>query len=707
MLSEKFQEKMRDEHNKNAVYFQLWNHNKSFKNDILLLGITKIRIICALEENMDLSHFIFEGIEESDSYSIKKTNVQTIQDEIAVCTKDEYSTYLFIAIDRCEEVETIAKTHWIKILFLQELISLYIEPEVACDNFPLYLNTIENAYHSIGIYGDNQISKMIKNYLQGNENIQIVEITDEDLKNIDSGYELTVNCEILLVIDWIFTDKMYRLDGKEQLVLFWKNKCNFLFMDWNLDIAETIVPQLLQHHIPVIILFVPEISELRNADKIRKSLTKRFCEYGIENSNRLRNSMHLFKTEYLIEEIETQKYDFKKGYLQMFQNGKHINYREGFRHTPGSDNSASRRMWIFGPCVVRGSLVDDKSTLSSVLQKQAGSDFSVVNKGSNFAQMNLIMREQKYGLQDVVILFTEEKKRYLKLDHCIKINLKEIYDSIDQLEEHITESLLHCDSTVIKKIADFIYQKVMESKRLLNPDVKNNDLIAFVNRNSNMRIPNIKMYEDSLFTEWIQELEKSSFQTGKNGTIIMNCNPFTLGHQYLIEKAARKVDNLYVFIVEEDKSYFKFMDRMNLVKNGVEHLENVRVLPSGKYMISSFTMPGYFNKDELQEAILDANLDLELFLQVAKALKIVVRFVGEEPLDQFTNQYNRFMKEKLPQYGIDVIEVSRKEIDGKPISASDIRKMLKLNDWAEIEKVTPKITLAYLLKKYDSENAYE
>lgn len=110
-----------------------------------------------------------------------------------------------------------------------------------------------------------------------------------------------------------------------------------------------------------------------------------------------------------------------------------------------------------------------------MLQKQVGSDFSVVNKGSNFAQMNLIMREQKYGLQDVVILFTEEKKRYLKLDHCIKINLKEIYDSIDQLEEHITESLLHCDSTVIKKIADFIYQKVMESKRLLDPDVKNND----------------------------------------------------------------------------------------------------------------------------------------------------------------------------------------------------------------------------------------
>ena len=36
----------------------------------------------------------------------------------------------------------------------------------------------------------------------------------------------------------------------------------------------------------------------------------------------------------------------------------------------------------------------------------------------------------------------------------------------------------------------------------------------------------------------------------------MNCNPFTLGHKYIVEKAARENDNVIIFVVEEDKSSF-------------------------------------------------------------------------------------------------------------------------------------------------------
>lgn len=76
----------------------------------------------------------------------------------------------------------------------------------------------------------------------------------------------------------------------------------------------------------------------------------------------------------------------------------------------------------------------------------------------------------------------------------------------------------------------------------------------------------------------------------------MNCNPFTLGHRYLIEEACSQVDILYVFVVEEDKSYFKFEDRIEMVRQGTKDLKQVQVLPSGKYIISKETFAQYFKK---------------------------------------------------------------------------------------------------------------
>ena len=55
---------------------------------------------------------------------------------------------------------------------------------------------------------------------------------------------------------------------------------------------------------------------------------------------------------------------------------------------------------------------------------------------------------------------------------------------------------------------------------------------------------------------------------GITGAVVMNCNPFTLGHRYLIEQAAKECDRLLVFVLSEDRSYFKTADRMAMVKAG-------------------------------------------------------------------------------------------------------------------------------------------
>lgn len=184
------------------------------------------------------------------------------------------------------------------------------------------------------------------------------------------------------------------------------------------------------------------------------------------------------------------------------------------------------------------------------------------------------------------------------------------------------------------------------------------------------------------------------------GSIVMNCNPFTLGHRYLIEYAASRVERLYIFVVEEDKSIFPFADRIELVKKGTADLKNVTVLPSGKFIISQLTFSGYFNKAELQDSTVDPSMDVELFgKEIAPSLGITIRFAGEEQLDNVTRQYNETMARILPHYGVDFQVIPRKETDGEVISASRVRKLLGEKNFTAIKKMVPETTFNYLFEK--------
>ncbi len=165
---------------------------------------------------------------------------------------------------------------------------------------------------------------------------------------------------------------------------------------------------------------------------------------------------------------------------------------------------------------------------------------------------------------------------------------------------------------------------------------------------------------------------------GVTGAIVMNANPFTAGHRYLIEKALERVDLLHVFVVSEDRSYFSFAERWRRVIEGTRDLDRVRVHETKEYMISSVTFPTYFIKEKARVEDVRCMLDLAVFAEVfAKEMGITVRYVGTEPLDAVTNRYNELMKDYLPGKGIEVVEVPRLVIDGEIVSATKIRERLK------------------------------
>ncbi|MFA6670988.1 MAG: [citrate (pro-3S)-lyase] ligase [Bacillota bacterium] len=181
------------------------------------------------------------------------------------------------------------------------------------------------------------------------------------------------------------------------------------------------------------------------------------------------------------------------------------------------------------------------------------------------------------------------------------------------------------------------------------------------------------------------------------GSIVVNANPFTKGHKYLVEKASMECDWLHIFVVWEDRSVFPPEVRYRLVKEGIKHLKNVTVHKGKDYIISNATFPTYFLKQPDEAVKIQSVLDIKIFQQhIAPALGINRRYVGEEPYCPVTIIYNQSMKEMLPDRGIEVFEISRKSLGGFAISASRVRKLLREGELNLVKEMVPDTTFAFL-----------
>lgn len=202
---------------------------------------------------------------------------------------------------------------------------------------------------------------------------------------------------------------------------------------------------------------------------------------------------------------------------------------------------------------------------------------------------------------------------------------------------------------------------------------------------------------------------ESLARPGKNGAIVMNANPFTKGHRYLIEQAASQVDNLYVIVVKEDRSRFPYAERKSMIEDGCAGLANVTVCEGSDYAISAATFPTYFLKQLDDATPTHIALDLDLFVRhIARPLGVTVRFAGSEPEDKLTRCYNEMMSEILPAGGygskdnpagqpISFVEILRLEQNGRPVSATALRSALDRGDLKAAMEFVPVSTVPYLI----------
>lgn len=198
------------------------------------------------------------------------------------------------------------------------------------------------------------------------------------------------------------------------------------------------------------------------------------------------------------------------------------------------------------------------------------------------------------------------------------------------------------------------------------------------------------------FSGYLKNLEKTR-KDGVSAALVMNANPFTLGHQYLVETAAAACDTLHLFVLSEDASLVPFGVRKKLVQEGIAHIPNAVLHDSGPYIISNATFPSYFLKDEEKVIEGHARLDLAVFTKIAEALNVSARYVGEEPTSQVTGLYNEIMARELPKAGIQCHIIQRKEAGGRAISASTVRQAIQAEDWETLKTLVPETTYRYFV----------
>ena len=180
----------------------------------------------------------------------------------------------------------------------------------------------------------------------------------------------------------------------------------------------------------------------------------------------------------------------------------------------------------------------------------------------------------------------------------------------------------------------------------------------------------------------------------KKSCVIINANPMTLGHLYLIETAAKDSKELLVFVVSEDQSSFPFVDRFAIIKQATAHLPNVTVLPTLSYLVSHITFPKYFLKED--QLIKDEQTLVDVLVYktyYTKIFHINKRYVGEEPYSFTTAKYNKVLKDHLGQH---LVILPRKEKDNKAISASLVRKLIKADKLDKVKDYVPEATYQYL-----------
>ncbi len=344
--------------------------------------------------------------------------------------------------------------------------------------------------------------------------------------------------------------------------------------------------------------------------------------------------------------------------------GRFLNIRDGERLTVGQPEEYDRTVYFYGPCLPIGNYVSDEYTVESFLQKRfndAGMKIRVVNYGSwgnNVTTINRIIKTQ-FRKGDIIVI--------MPMELCGPINGLEIFDLWETLEKYqvsaewLLDTPYHVNHHVMKLYADELFALI------------NRKFGASCADNSPVVCP-FDLVDRIFIRKFFHGVDLEKNRTA--AMCVFNANPFTNGHRYLIETAAKETDCVYLIILKENPSGFSFGERFAMAVDALRDLENVTVT-SGGILIGGGGdyFPEYFVKVVSPDIMERCRITIQTFAALAASLHATHVFIGEEPTDPVTMELNRTYLEIMPQYGIHPVIVPRKTQNGEIITGSLVRRL--------------------------------
>lgn len=343
----------------------------------------------------------------------------------------------------------------------------------------------------------------------------------------------------------------------------------------------------------------------------------------------------------------------------------HYTIRNDRRLTCWNNETFINEVHFFGPCITFGLFSTDRFTIESILQKKMndnGLRYNINNygvpDGGDLINDILYMLSTQMRENDYVIWinrFNDNLKQILASHNIRVIDLSQAFYG---QHNFFVNDTIHTTEKGNKIIAEYIFKNINFNKSDINYKTVAPTSFKFV------KIDN--RYEQYLISEKV-----SGFHS--YGSIVINANPFTFGHKYLIDKALETVDFLYVFLVENSSKSMPFYERYIIAKEAIGENKRVKLLSAGDFFASEQSFNAYF----WGENDFDAYKHVEYFLRiVAPILNITYRFFGTEPNNMICRKFNEYCMDELPKNGVNVIQIQRKCNHGNSISASKVRELL-------------------------------
>ena len=549
----------------------------------------------------------------------------------------------------------------------------------------------------------------------------------------------------------VFKDDIYKLYAGKRIGVLGESITNILSIlptaeqynngaDYDLLIDTNIIPQfrrLLTYGKDIKILSPYEILKPILIDKvisyfkdagvsflfINGIMKKSLNDASIEEKKRLNMTIEqvLQDTEYLHRFCGTDTTSFNKlcqhkndlnQFVKVVSNGicnvlldkaeENYNIIGGRRFTIGVPNNALVKIHMFGPCVVMGLCVADEMTICSILQKlinHKGYSAEVVNHGLAYGndQLNdlLGMMDEPIRKGDCVIWFSSFEDDELQKLSERGIPIISVRECVKELNDWFLDNPFHCNAAVNQNIAKAVFHQIDK----LHCDLSDRKRYSMIESLSlNLHHNPYAILDSGELNTYMEYIKQFKCDAKKKGAVVLNANPCTYGHLYLIREALKYVDFLYVFLVEESVGSLPYMDREYMLKESLKYNRRVKVLRGGNIMTSEKVFPEYFNKSSEPTRISLVLTHRAFGKIVSSTLGITYRFFGTEPNDMVTQALNESAREILPEYGIQPIFIERMSINGSYVSARNVRDLLQDDQYSELAKLVPFPTYKRLLE---------